>query len=113
MAEKKTTFEEIRTTGAELLDRLREVAAEGNARRAIIKNNKGKTLLEVPLTFGVAGAGALAILAPFLSTIGFFAIMLTDCKIIVERYDGDQIGEIEGEATVIEIVEEEEKNGDN
>jgi len=109
MAQKKTTFEEIKTTGGELLERLKEIANEGNARRAIIKNKKGKILLEVPLTFGVAGAGALSILAPFLSAIGFFALMLTDCTIVVERYDDDDEsrGEIEGEATVIDIVEEE------
>jgi hypothetical protein len=108
MTQKKTTFEEIKTTGSELLDRLKELADQGNTRRAIIRNNKGKTLLEVPLTVGVAGAGALSILTPFLSAIGFFALMLTDCTLVVERYDDDlQNGEIRGEATVIEIIEEE------
>jgi len=108
MSQKKTTFEEIKTTGNDLLAKLKEIADEGNARRAIVKNSKGKTLLEVPLTFGVAGAGALSILAPFLSTIGFFALILTDCTIVVERYNDDESrGEIEGEATVIDIVEEE------
>jgi len=108
MSQKKTTFQEIKTTGNDLLAKLKEIANEGNARRAIVKNNKGKTLLEVPLTFGVAGAGALSILAPFLSTIGFFALILTDCTIVVERYnDNESRGEIEGEATVIDIVEEE------
>jgi hypothetical protein len=108
MIKQKTTFEEIKTTGSELLDRLKELAEQGNTRRAIIRNAKGKTLLEVPLTVGVAGAGALSILTPFLSAIGFFALMLTDCTIVVERYDEDQPnGEIKGEATVIEIVEEE------
>lgn len=108
MTKKKTTFEEIKTTGSELLDRLKELADQGNTRRAIIRNNKGKTLLEVPLTVGVAGAGALSILTPFLSAIGFFALMLTDCTLVVERYDDDlPNGEIQGEATVIEIIEEE------
>lgn len=108
MTQKKTTFEEIKTTGSELLDRLKELADQGNTRRAIIRNNKGKTLLEVPLTVGVAGAGALSILTPFLSAIGFFALMLTDCTLVVERYDDDlPNGEIRGEATVIEIIEEE------
>lgn len=108
MSKAKTTFEEIKTTGSELLGRLKELAADGNARRAIIRNSKGKTLLEVPLTIGVAGAGALSILAPFLSTIGFFAIMLTDCTIIVERYEDEASKEIEGEATVIDIIEDED-----
>ncbi len=107
MGKAKTTFEEIKTTGGELLGRLKELANEGNARRAIIRNSKGKTLLEVPLTIGVAGAGALSILAPFLSTIGFFAMMLTDCTIVVERYDDEASKEIEGEATVIDIIEDE------
>lgn len=108
MSPKKTTIEEIKTTGGELLDRLKELAEQGNTRRAILKNNKGKTLLEVPLTVGVAGAGALTILMPFLSVIGFFALLLTDCTLIVERFaEDDPSGEVQGEATVIEIIEEE------
>lgn len=104
----RTSFEEIKTTGDQLLKRLQELASEGNTRRAIIRNAKGKTLLEVPLTIGVAGAGALGILAPFLSTIAFFAMMMSDCTIVVERYDDeDENREVEGEATVIDIIEEE------
>jgi hypothetical protein len=103
-----TSFEEITTTGDQLLKRLQELAADGNTRRAIIRNGKGKTLLEVPLTVGVAGAGALSILAPFLSTIAFFSLLMTDCTIVVERYeDADKTREVEGEATVIDIIEEE------
>ncbi len=103
----KTTFEEIKTTGDQLLKRLQELAEDGNTRRAIIRNSKGKTLLEVPLTVGVAGAGALSILTPFLSTIAFFAMMMTDCTIVVERYDEESNREVEGEATVVDIIEEE------
>ena len=107
MSKAKTTFEEIKITGNELMGRLQELADEGNTRRAIIRNGKGKTLLEVPLTIGVAGAGALTILAPFLSAIGFFAMMLTDCTLVVERYEDEASKEIEGEATVIDIIEDE------
>lgn len=107
MSNTKTTFEEIKTTGGELMVRLQDLANEGNTRRAIIRNGKGKTLLEIPLTMGVAGAGALSILAPFLTTIGFFAMMLTDCTIVVERYDDEASKEVEGEATVIDIIEDE------
>lgn len=106
----KTMFEEIGTTGKELLDRIKQIVTEGNVRRIVIKNNKGKVLLEIPLSAGVLGMGAAYALAPFLSAIGFFALFLNDCSIEVERYENpDEDKEVEAEAQIIDIVEEEPK----
>ena len=56
MSEKTTWTEEIRTTGDQLLGRFRELVHQGNIRHIIIKNEDGRTLIEVPLTLGVVGA---------------------------------------------------------
>ncbi len=103
-----TLFEEVKTTGKELLDKIKELVQEGNVRRIVIKNGKGKTLLEIPLSAGVLGMGAAYALAPFLSAIGFFALFLNDCSIEVERYqDPDADKEVEAEAQIINIMEDE------
>jgi hypothetical protein len=57
------------------------VIKEGNARKLIIKNEKGEIVFSLPLTFGVVGA----ILAPYLAIIGGLAALLTKCTVIVER----------------------------
>ena len=81
MSEEKTFTEEIQTTGAELVAKVKELVHEGNVRRIIVKNDEGKTLIEIPLTLGVVGA----LLVPTLAAIGAIAALVTDCTIVVEK----------------------------
>ena len=78
MSDKK---EEFKVSGEELLKRVKELIAEGNVRRIIIKNKEGKAIIEVPLTLGVVGA----LLAPPLAAVGAIAALITECTIVVER----------------------------
>jgi len=79
MTNKKT--EEFTVNGEELLAKVKSLINEGNIRRIIIKDDSGKTLVELPLTIGVVGA----ILAPMLAAVGAIAALVTKCTIIVER----------------------------
>lgn len=81
MTEKKTTHEEFKVNGEELLGKVKEVVKEGNVRRIIIKDKDGKTLIELPLTVGVVGI----VLAPVLAAVGAIAALVTECTILVER----------------------------
>ena len=83
MAETNPTIEQIRVKGDQLLAKVKELIAEGNVRRLIIKNNDGKTLVEIPLTWGVIGG----LLSPVAAAIGAIAALVTDCTIEVERRD--------------------------
>ena len=78
--------EEFKVDGSELLKKVKEVIKAGNARRIIIKH-KGKTLLEIPLTVGVIGVGALTIFAPVLVAVGALAGIVTRCTLIVEKVE--------------------------
>jgi hypothetical protein len=49
-----TWTEQIEIAGSELVDRTKELIAQGNVRRLIIRNQDDEKLLEVPLTTGVA-----------------------------------------------------------
>jgi len=73
--------QEYSVRGEELLAKVKALIREGNARRIIIKNGKGKTLVELPLTVGAVGA----MLAPVLAAVGAIAALVTDCTIAVER----------------------------
>lgn len=86
-AEEKVQTEEIEVEGESLVARVKEIIREGNARRIIIKNEKGKTLIEVPLTLGVAGGVLGAVFAPLLVAIGAIGALIARCSIIVERVD--------------------------
>lgn len=77
----KTKKEEFKIKGEELIQKVKELIHEGNIRRIIIKNDAGKTIVEIPLTIGAVGA----ILAPALAAIGTIAALISKCTIVVER----------------------------
>lgn len=79
----KTKFEEFRVTGGEILNKLKEIVHEGNVRRIILKDEQGKTFLEIPLTVGVVGA----IVAPLLAAVGAIAALVSNLTIIVEKVE--------------------------
>ena len=80
--EQKTGYgvEELQVVGEQLLARVKEVVHEGNVRRIIIKQD-GRTILEIPLTVGVAGV----VLAPIWAAIGVLGALIAQCSIEVIR----------------------------
>ena len=78
---KRIGTEEHRVRGDDLLAKVKEIVREGNVRRIIIKDDEGKTLIEIPLTLGVVGA----VLLPVWAAIGAIAAVVTRCSIVVER----------------------------
>ena len=81
MTGKKTTQEEFKVNGDELIAKVKQLIHEGNVRRMIIKGKDGKTLIEIPVTLGVVGI----VIAPVLAAVGAIAALVTECSIIVER----------------------------
>jgi hypothetical protein len=73
--------EEFKVSGGKIVDKIKELIKEGNVRRIIIINEKGETLMEIPLTFAVVGTA----LAPVLAAVGALAALIANCTIIVER----------------------------
>jgi integral membrane sensor domain MASE1 len=81
MGEEKTYTEEFQVNGEELLSKIKELVHEGNVRRILIRNQEGRTLIDIPLTFGVVGA----LLAPQLAAVGAIAALLSNGTIVVEK----------------------------
>jgi len=81
MAKERVRIEEFRVNGEELLGKIKNLIKEGNVRKIIIKDKEGKTVFEIPLTFGVVGA----LIAPQLAAIGAIAALLTEATVVVEK----------------------------
>lgn len=86
MADEKTFTEEIKVSGQQLVETIKKLIHEGNVRHLVIKNEQGKTLIELPVT--VASVGA--ILLPVLAALGAIAALVSDCTIVVVKEDPGQ-----------------------
>ncbi len=83
MSEDKVRTEEYSVSGEGLLAKCKELVHEGNVRRITIKNEEGKSLVEIPLTLGVVGV----ILLPAWAAIGAIAALVTNCTLVVEKIE--------------------------
>ena len=74
-------YEEFKVRGQDLVDKVKSILHEGNVRRIILKDEKGHTFLEIPLT--IAAVGVVA--APLLAGIGAIAALVSNFTLVVER----------------------------
>lgn len=75
------TTEEFKVSGDDVVSFVKKVVAEGNARRIIVKNEEGNTIIEFPVTVGAVGA----LIVPALAALGAIAALVTKCTIVVEK----------------------------
>jgi hypothetical protein len=83
MDEKTFRTEELTISGEKLVATVKDLVRQGNIRRITIKNREGRSLIEIPLTFGVVGA----LLLPTIAAIGTIAALITECTIVIERLE--------------------------
>ena len=81
----RTRTEEIKIDGGKVLDKIKELLHQGNIRRIILKNEDGRTLIEIPLTLGLVGAALL----PVFAAVGALAALVTRLVIVVEKTGPD------------------------
>lgn len=74
-----------KVSGDGLVGKVKEIMKDAKVKRIIIKDDKGKVLLSIPVTWGAAGAAALVVLAPWLAALGVIAGIVTRCTIEVEK----------------------------
>lgn len=91
--------QEFKVKGGQLLDKVKEILEDGNARRIVIRNGD-RTLVEFPLAVGVGGAAAAVLIAPTLAAVGAIAALLTDLSVVVE-HDADGDGTPESSMTLM------------
>ena len=83
--------EKYKITGDKLISTIKELIHEGNVRHVVIKNDEGRTLIEFPVSIGIAGA----VLLPVWAAIGAVAAIVTQCTVEIERApeEGDEDAE--------------------
>ena len=74
-------YEQFKVAGQDLASKVRELIHEGNVRRIIIKDERGNTFMEIPLTVATVGV----ILAPVLAAVGAVATVVAKFDVVVER----------------------------
>ncbi len=81
--------EEVQVLGRDLVDKVKALIHEGNVNRIIIKDDKGNTFVEIPVTVAAVGA----VLSPVLAAVGAISALVAKFKIVVERAQPKQADE--------------------
>jgi hypothetical protein len=83
MDDQKVRTEEFKVQGEQILTKIKELIRQGNIRRISVKNEEGKTLVDIPLTVGVVGA----LLLPQFAAVAVIVALLGNCRLVVEKTD--------------------------
>lgn len=78
--------EEFSVRSSDVIDKVKGLIYEGNVNKISVKHD-GRTLVEIPVTFGAIGAMML----PHLAVLGVLVAMFKRCTIEVVRNDGSTI----------------------
>ncbi len=74
-------MEEIKVASDKLKATLKRLIREGNVRRVIVRNAQGRTLIDMPLAAGLAGA----VLLPLWAAVAGIVALAKEFTIVVER----------------------------
>lgn len=77
------TFKLDRENVDKVIANIEKLIHEGNVRRVVVKDARGVTIIEVPLTLGLVGVA----LVPVWAAIAAIAAIAADFEIQVERKD--------------------------
>ena len=80
-------MEEFKVNAGKLKQTLKDLIREGNVRRVVIRNAQGRTLLDMPLTAGLAGA----LLMPFWAAVAGIVALAKEFTVSVERDSGSSV----------------------
>ncbi len=92
--DKRSLTEEIDVAGNQLVDRAKELIAEGNVRRLKVRKPDGGNLVDVPLTPAVAVGSVVTLVAPWFTILVVLGAMLARFRIEIVHIDAsDDSGE--------------------
>ena len=88
MEQIRVVYEEVKVLGKDVVDKVGQLIHAGNVRRITVKDDKGNTFMEIPLT--VATVGAIAV--PVLAGLGAVAALIANFTIVVEKVKEEAVG---------------------
>jgi hypothetical protein len=80
--------EEVQVLGRDLVDKVKSLIHEGNVRRIIVKDERGNTFIEIPVTVAVVGT----VLAPVLAAVGAISALVAKFTVVVVRSESKPPG---------------------
>ena len=84
-------MEEIKVAGDKLKTTLKKLIREGTVRRIIVRNATGRSLIDMPLTAGLAGA----VLLPFWAAVASIVALAKEFTIVVQRDSDAAVSRVE------------------
>ncbi len=81
----RTWMEEIEVSGEQLVQKVKDLAAEGHVKRIRVKEPDGDIALDIPLTYGAIVGGVLVLAAPILAVIGALAAFVSKVTVEIVR----------------------------
>lgn len=85
MGEQRTRTEEFHLDGEHLVAKIKELIRDGDIIRITLKDKEGKTLMEVPLSLGIAGA----VVSPVWAAIAAAAVLSGELIVVVEKAEDE------------------------
>ena len=82
----QATFDELKVQAADLVEKVKGLIHEGNVRRIIIRDEKGNTFMEIPISIAALGT----VVAPLLAALGALAALVARFTVVVERTGADE-----------------------
>jgi len=80
-------IEEIEIAGSQLVERVKELIAEGNVRRLILRTQDDDLIMEIPLTAGAVFGGVVTLFSPLLAALGALAALIARVKVQIVRVE--------------------------
>ncbi len=77
---------EFKVKGQELIQKIEELIHEGNVTRIIVRDDKGNTYIDIPVTVGVLGA----VFAPIVAAVGALAGIAANYTLEVIRKEDEK-----------------------
>ena len=84
MTERKWT-QRMEVAGEELVDQVKALFDDANAKRVVIRDQQDRELLAVPLTLGVAGGAITVLAAPILAAVAAIGGVVAKVRLDMER----------------------------
>ncbi len=85
-----TWTRQIEVAGEDLIQRVKELAADSRVKRIRVLEPDGDIALEIPLTYGAIAGGAVVVAAPVLAVVGALAALVAKVKIEIVEDEADE-----------------------
>jgi len=82
---RRSFVERVEVAGEQLVSTVKSLLEDTSAKRVIVKSSGGRTLISVPLSFGLAGSALAVILAPTFAAVAAIGAAFAKVSLEIEH----------------------------